>query len=119
MSVVPFTSRTLADLVSERLGTRAAAVENESGTTSVGTSAVVLLPLNPNRVAAIVINLSANTLYGAPKSVPSATNGIPVASNGGVMTLLWEEDFELTGYEWRFVATGVSSAVYVLSYRVY
>jgi hypothetical protein len=115
----PYSARTLADLVAEKLGVRAELVENESGITTVGTSVVILLPVNPNRVACGVINLSTNTIYARPKNQAAATAGITLAPNGGFMQLIWEEDFELTGYEWTFVASGAGSAVYSYSYRVF
>lgn len=58
-----------------------------------------ILSNNPNRLAVLIINLGSNSCYiGFDRDV-SSTKGILVSQLGGSASLLWNEDFELTGYE--------------------
>lgn len=80
----------------------------------VGTSIVQVLRQNPNRLAAVIINLSANAVYVSPDGITSATHGISLSPSGGALTLLWNEDFDMVGYEWNAIAAVAASDVFVL-----
>jgi len=103
----------LSDLLEKHLGVKAYPRTNPE-VAAVGTSAVKVLSNNPNRVALLIANLSANTLYVAPDSEVSSSLGIRLAPNGAQITAQWNEDFALVAYEWFAVASGASSAIYVL-----
>lgn len=103
----------LADLIDARFGVKTEAADNRSGTT-LGTSAATILRNDPRRLAATIINLSAVAMYVAPSRDVSATNGIRLAPGGGQLTLIWDEDFDVTGYEWFGIADAAASAVYTL-----
>lgn len=83
-------------------------------TNSVGTDAVRILQENPRRLSFQVVNLSANSLYIAPTNQVSSTRGIFLAANGGIVSLIWDRDFELCSHEWYAVASGAASDIYVL-----
>lgn len=111
-------AKTLAELITERLGVRTSARINPEGS-SLGTSAARVMGNNPNRVAFIFVNLSSNIIYLAPLEVPSSSNGIRVGTNGGSLSLVWDEDFDLTGYEWRGVADAAASSYFVVELVTY
>ena len=108
----------LADLLEKLFGVRTRPVENPSGNTAVGVDILQILPGNPNRLGATILNLSANVVYVAPSRNVSATadaeQGVLLDPNGGQMTLIWNEDFDLLSREWFAVATGADSQVYAL-----
>jgi hypothetical protein len=104
----------LADLLLRQFGVKTEPVENPLGVTSIGTTAERILSNNPNRLAWIVINLSANIVYLALKSDVSSSKGIRLNANGGEASMIWSEDFQAVSYEVYAVASGASSAIYVL-----
>jgi len=81
---------------------------------SLGITAVKVLDNNADRLGWIIINLSANTVYLSLKSDVSSSKGVVVSPNGGSASMVWNEDFQMTGWEVWGVASGASSAIYVL-----
>lgn len=86
----------------------------DPATNSVGTSAVEILPNNPRRLAALIVNLSPNSVWVKPLADPSSSSGVLVPANGGTFSLIWSEDFHLVGYQWRAIASGLASSVLVI-----
>ena len=103
----------LASLLLDRFSVRTRAVEN-SKLSSLGTTALEVLGSNPDRLAFIIINLSANVIYLALKDDVSSSKGIRLAANGGSFSAVWDEDFQMTGWAWWGVAASGSSAIYTI-----
>lgn len=106
-------AKTLADLISDKLGVRTTFRINPEAS-SIGTSVARVFGNNPNRVAIVFVNLSANAIYVAPDPSPSSSRGIRVPANGGSMTAEWDEDFDLVGLEWNGVADGAGSNYFAM-----
>lgn len=104
-------SKSLDDLIAEKLGTRGFPRASAVGLT-IGTTVAAVIPNNPNRIGLVFVNVSVNTIYLVPVGTPSASFGIQLGPSGGTMVLLWEEDFHLTGWEWLAVASAVSSGYF-------
>ena len=103
-------SGALSRLVRERFGANVAPEVNRALST-IGITAGRLWPQDPERLAALVVNLSVNTIFVGPFNTVSTTRGIRINPSGGQMMLLWDEDFDLTGYEWFAVADAAASAL--------
>lgn len=86
-------------------------------TSQIGTSVAELLGGDPERVSAVIINLSANTLYVSPRVDVSATSGIRLAANGGSITMDADNDGVLPSRQWYALADGADSDVYLLTLR--
>lgn len=110
-------TRTLSDLVREKLGVPTFTNQNPEVTT-VGTTAATLLRQNPNRVAFVFINLSTVDIFVRPLQTPSSTAGIRIGPSGGSLIVTWEEDFDLTGLEWLAIADAAASTVFTIEYLV-
>lgn len=106
-------SKTLSDLVLELLGVNTFTRINPE-VAAVGVTSITVVKANPNRLGLTIINLSANVLYLTPQSPASATNGIYLGANGGMLSLNYRDDLELVGQEWYGIATGAASAIHVL-----
>jgi len=104
----------LANLLEERFKVRTRAVENPSGIILLGVAAQIILANNPNRLAWIAVNLSANIIYVALSNQVAATHGIRLNANGGTASMVWDEDFQMTAWGIWAVASGAASALYVL-----
>ena len=85
---------------------------------TVGVAATLWARNNPPRIELHFINLGANTAYISPTADVTATNGIPVAPNGGNVTLLEEEDGELVRVEWFGIAPAGAVSIFVLEVNV-
>ncbi len=105
--------RNLADLLENLYGVHTTYRENPV-TATLGVASGQILPYNPKRVGFIVVNLSPNSVYVAPKNTVSITSGIYLAANGGSLSLVWDRDFELCANDWYGIATGAGSAIYLL-----
>jgi len=105
---------TLKDLLEQQYKVKTRLVINPLGVTSVGITVSQLLPNNPNRLAWMLVNLSANDLYIAFERDVSVNKGIYLSPTGGSVKFLWSEDFELVGYEVYAIATGATSAIYLV-----
>lgn len=106
-------AKTLTELLRERFGVQVGHRINPLVST-VGTGATALVGNNPNRLALVIINLSANVIYVAPDFQVSTTRGIRLSPNGGQIALVWDEDFNIVGYEWVGISDVGTNAVFVL-----
>lgn len=99
----------ILDLIEREMGER---VNPRSPTTptTVGATAVQLMPQNPQRVAFILINLSTATIHVIPEGTASSTNGIRLGPNGGQISVQYKEDFTLPALEWSIVADAAGAA---------
>lgn len=104
----------LADLLLERFKIKTRAVENPRDIVLLGAAPLMILANNPNRLGAVIVNLSANVVYIGLTNEVSATNGIRLNANGGQASLIWDEDFQMTAWAWWGMATAAASRIYVL-----
>jgi hypothetical protein len=103
----------LAEYCEKRFG-RKVKVNINPIVSSIGTSSTRVLYNNPDRLAWIIVNLSANEVYIGWNTGVSSTSGIRLDANGGNVVCLADEDLELVGYEVYAVATGANSNIFVL-----
>ena len=108
----------LASVLQTLFGVRTRAEINPL-VSSIGTSAVQVLPNDPDRLAYSVVNLSSNIIYVGLDSSVSSSRGIRLDANGGECSMLFDEDFQTTGYELWAVSAGAASAIYVLAVKEY
>lgn len=80
----------------------------------VGTNVVQLLDSNPNRIAWTLVNLGENAIYVDFTPTPSASRGIYVAMTGGVLSLLWNEDFSLCAFPVYAVSPNLTCDIYIV-----
>ena len=101
----------LASLLEEKFKCKTRAVENPVAT-SVGATAIPVFNNHPNRLAWILVNLSANAIYIALENSVSATRGIYISPGGGWRSMIWDEDFQMTGWAIWAIAPAGASAIY-------
>lgn len=87
--------------------------EIESNPTQ-GVAAASLLLGNADRVGLLFVNLGANDVFIAISSAVATTFGIRLTANGGNASFDVTEDFTLPTRQWFGIASGGSSAVYIL-----
>tara|TARA_R110000824_G_scaffold20909_1_gene78419 strand:+ start:135 stop:500 length:366 start_codon:yes stop_codon:yes gene_type:complete len=104
--------RSVYELVEARLGIHLDfAITNAK---TIGTSSEVIAKNNPGRTNLTIVNLSSNTLYLSPLDTASTTNGILLGSGGGALALNYWDDLIQPTLEWHAIASGSSSAVFVI-----
>jgi hypothetical protein len=116
--VMPVGVKQLSELVYEKFGIRTRAKVNPV-TASLGITAALALKSNPNRLAWLLINLSANVVYIGFSRDVSSTKGIRLNANGGQASMIWDEDFDITGWEIYGVAAGANSAIFCYEVESY
>lgn len=104
--------RSVYELVEVRLGLRLDFKISASKT--IGTSSEIIAQNNPGRTNLTIINLSSNTLYVSPVNAASTGNGILLGSGGGALALNYNDDLIQPALEWHALASGSSSAVFVI-----
>lgn len=106
-------AKNVVDLIEDELGVNVGINENPE-LTQIGTSAAILFRQNPNRVAAVVVNLSNNVLFVSPGGGVSTSKGIRLGANGGSMSLSWRDDFTLPAKEWTIISDVGTNNLYSL-----
>ena len=106
------TIRSVYELVEVRLGLRLDF--KVSAARAIGTASEIIATNNPGRTNLTIVNLSSNTLYVSPLNAASSTNGILLGAAGGSLALNYNDDLLLPALEWHAIASGSSSAVFVL-----
>jgi len=112
---VPLPSN-VRDLLKARLG-----VPTRPRTTSpvISAAPVVASPVKQDaaRVGIMFVNVGAFQVFlvpGTGGNPPSANIGIKVEPNGGSLVVTWEEDGEITAWEWQAAANGGTSILFVV-----
>jgi len=103
----------VAELIEKRFGMVTRAQANPL-VDEVDIALTRILPNNPNRLAWIILNLSANNVFISLDTDTSAAHGILLTPNGGSATMIYEEDFEATCWEVFGVAAANNSDVFAL-----
>ena len=80
----------------------------------VETTLTKVLAYNPKRVSFILINLGADFITVAPDNLVAATRGIYLVPNGGTLSMVWTEDFEMPTFEWFAIADTAACAIFAL-----
>ena len=83
-------------------------------TDTVQTTATKILNNNPDRLAVVIVNLSANRGFIGFDRQVGPTRGIPVEASGGVVTMNVEEDGETVGYEIHAINQVAAGKWYIL-----
>lgn len=104
----------LADLLMERFKVKTRAVENPRAEVNIGITALLILANNPNRLGWIVVNLSANELYLGLTNAVDEHHGIRLNANGGIASMVWDEDFQMTGWAIWAIGSAINTYIYVL-----
>ena len=84
---------------------------------SVGITQSRILRNDPERVFALLVNLSANTIFVGYDQLVGSARGILLPSNGGSYQVDVEEDFTVPIRSLFALATGAASNLYVLTVR--
>ena len=103
---------TLQDLLFKQFTVKTRANINPEISTLTG-GVDKILSNNPNRLAWIIINLGDDAFYISFERDPSATKGIVLSGGGGSASMLWNEDFDLVGYE-LFGKGTLGAKIYVI-----
>lgn len=78
------------------------------------TSPMSLVHGSGDRVGLIIINLGLNPVNIGLFASITATNGILLAPQGGLVSMTVRDDFTLPSREWWGIATGGTSQLYIL-----
>ena len=103
----------LKDLLERQYGVKTDTIINPL-VVQVETTVTQLLKPNPNRLAWTLINLGANPVYAAFTPDVATTKGIYCSATGGVVGLLWSEDFELVCYPVWAIVESAAAAIYLV-----
>jgi len=108
----------LADLLERRFGVKTRGVRDPLGVSPIGVAPLVVLRNNPNRLGFVIMNLSAATVYLDLEQDVNAGAGTEVGlrldPNGGFVTLIWDEDFQMVAWAWWAVSTAALTRLAIL-----
>lgn len=109
-----FSRGAAADFLAERFG---GSLREVSSVVVVGLAAGQLLPADNERIQVSFVNLGANDVFIDMTGAPSATRGIRLGPNGGLVSFNLEQDGLLPTLEWNAIATGAGNNVYAFGVR--
>ncbi|MBA7582187.1 hypothetical protein ES708_24107 [subsurface metagenome] len=88
------------------------------GVSPIGVAPRIILANNPNRLAFIIMNLSANVVYIDLEQTVNAGAGIEqgmrLDANGGFVSMVWNEDFQMVGWAWWGVSAAAATILTIL-----
>jgi len=102
----------VSELGKERFKGRTRPVVNPV-TDTVATTVTEILRNNPDRYGWMIVNLSPNRGYIGFDREVSATKGIPIEAQGGMISMIYEEDGEATTYA-VFALNEVAAGTYYI-----
>ncbi len=103
--------KTLHDLLEEHFGVKTSYNENPE-VIQVEVTVTKVFAYNPNRLGLVIINTSGFPILVGYKNDVSVGNGILLVANGGSLSLIWNEDFELVASEVFAIADGGAATIY-------
>jgi len=80
----------------------------------VETTVTKIFSYNPRRLSFTVVNLGDNNIVVAPDSGVTLTRGIFLVKNGGTMNMIWNEDFEMSCFEWYAIADTAACEIFAM-----
>lgn len=83
-------------------------------TDEVNSTVTQVLNANPRRLSLVILNLSADEVYLAPDQRVADNRGIELAANGGSVTMVWREDFNLVAMPWYGIAANDNDDIVVI-----
>lgn len=99
------------ELIEKQYGVKTTYNENPE-VAAVQVTTTKVLSYNPRRLSFVFVNLSPVFVLIAPDSdvtlVPR--RGIYLVPNGGTLSMVWTEDFEMATMEWFAIADGAAAA---------
>ena len=101
------------DAVEASFGVRTVTRDNPLNIDNIDIARKQILPVDPDRMALTIINLSANTIFVKWDSDVSTTNGIRLGANGGNVSLQIPEDADRLIREWFALASVDNSDFFV------
>jgi len=87
---------------------------------TIGTSAVMLVPRNYERLALTLVNFGSTIVVVRPDESPGSSTGFALAANGGTLSLNWRNDLILPGLSWygaQYTATGNIYVIELVRYK--
>ncbi len=102
----------LHELINERFGVRTRSNDNPV-TTAMTTTSQLIARNDSSRLALSIVNLGQQVVNVRNKDAPSATLGFAVGPNGGSLTLVWDEDFNMVGHDWFGLTPSGTSTLFV------
>ena len=106
---------TVRDLLARKVGVPVTARTSPVGVAVAPGNRV--LKQDPTRIFFLVVNTGAVPVFLQPAvgtAPQGGSNGVRLEANGGAATTWWEEDGEVTAYEWNGVASAAGGVVFVM-----
>ncbi len=103
----------VAELLEREYGVKTTYAINPE-TAQVETALTKILSYNPKRVSFVLINLGSDFITVAPDALVTTTRGIYLVPNGGTLSMVWTEDFEMPTFEWFARADTTACTIFVL-----
>jgi hypothetical protein len=103
----------LAQLLRSTFGTITQTRQNP-GPTVTGATAIVAVPLNPNRVSLVICNLGTNYVYVSPQEDVSATKGIALPPGGSSISFRWDVDMMMLAGRMFAISPAGASQLFVM-----
>lgn len=102
----------LHELINERFGVRTRSRDNPE-VTGITTVSQLVARNDSSRLALSFVNLGQQVVNIRNIVAPSAALGFAIGPNGGSLTLIWDEDFNMVGHDWFALTPSGTSTLFV------
>lgn len=103
----------VADLLEKQFGVLTTYNVNPE-VSAVAVTKTRILDVNPRRISFVLVNLGAVFICVSPDSDVTLTRGIYLVPNGGTLSMVWTDDFEMPTMEWWAIANGANADIFAM-----
>lgn len=104
---------TLADMIKTLFDVKTNVIHRQVTVPAVA-PACIIAPNNPNRLSLLVSNPWTRNVYVKFDVNVAVDEGILLVPNGGFVAFLWDEDFDIVGWELRGISMTAATKVNVI-----
>lgn len=112
--------KSLADLLEREFKVKTSYRLNPTNNTAFVDAVQPVLGANPKRLGFTIVNMGANILWLAPRDSVADDFGIELVPNGGIINMIWNEDFELVSLPWYGISVAApGTTIFVVEVQVF
>lgn len=117
---MPEPIKSLADLLAQEYNVRTTHRINPHHVNPIVAAVQPALGANPKRLGFVVLNLGANACWIAPNDRVADDYGMVLVANGGSVTMVWKEEFEMVTLPWYAVSVAAPGTnIYVMEIQIF
>ena len=118
--IVEGSVKSLADMLSRLYGVRTTHRINPIHVNPIVAVVQSCLGANPKRLGHVIVNMGVNSCWVAPRDTVADDYGIVLVPNGGSVSKIWDEDFEMVTLPWYVISVAAPGTnIFVMEVMIF